>query len=321
MAWQQTSASAFCAGIETRGARRGPEMDDRGPHAAKDPAVAGCHVSALEQMRAESFAGARRQAHDDVALEEDSDEQERSDRRSGKRGDRPPVDALRSRLARHHDGQGLRVETGEERSKEILVPAEDEGKYEGGDHSGKRNRQNDAKECSPDRAAVDERCLLQLGRDSVELVAHHPDDDREDHQTVEKNKAGSRVEQRQLLVENKERQREHHGRQDELGDKEEGNVLVPPGSEFIIEAAEAVSCERTDHDRYRRRANRADDAVDELLEEFLAYVRCLEDSVGRKSERLPTLPAWREIDPGDEMALRNVSSKFYRGREGPVDRK
>ena len=47
-------------------------------------------------------------------------------------------------------------------------------------------------------------------------------------QRVEQDQPDGRVEQRQLLVENEERQRQHDRRQDQLRQEEEGDVLVLP---------------------------------------------------------------------------------------------
>ena len=93
---------------------------------------------------------------------------------------------------------------------------------------GQRDRQDDAEEGAPDRTAVDEGGLLELDRDRVELVAHDPDDDRQHHQRVEQDQADARVEQRELLVEHEERQREDDRRQDQLRQEEERDVLVAP---------------------------------------------------------------------------------------------
>ena len=174
------------------------------------------------------------------------------------RGHRPPIDALRAGLARDHDRQGLRVEAGQQRSEEIFVPAQDERQDERRDHARQRDRQDDAEEGAPDRAAVDQRRLLHLGRDCVELVAHDPDDDRQHHQRVDQDQADPRVEQRQLLVEDEERHRQHHRRQDQLRQEEEGNVLVAPRPELVVEPAEPIGGERADHDREapRRRPSR-----------------------------------------------------------------
>ena len=67
-----------------------------------------------------------------------------------------------------------------------------------------------------DREAVDQRRFVELDGDRVELVAHDPDDDRQHRQRVEQDQPDLGVEQRQLLVEDEERQREHDRRQDEL---------------------------------------------------------------------------------------------------------
>ena len=103
---------------------------------------------------------------------------------------------------------------------------------------------------------VDERRLVELHRDGVELVAHDPDHDRQHRQRVEQDQADPRVEQRQLLVEDEERQREDDGRQDQLRQEEERDVLVPHPEEFVPEAAEAIGGERADDDRQRARRRR-----------------------------------------------------------------
>src|SRR4029077_17086894 len=35
--------------------------------------------------------------------------------------------------------------------------------------------------------------------------------------------------------------------------------------------------------------------------------------------RLPSFPGRHEVNPRNEMALRNVAPEFHRGRQGPVD--
>ena len=226
----------------------------------------------------------------------------------------------RARLARHHDRQGLRVKSGQERGEEIFVPAENERQDEGRDHARQRDRKDDAEERAPGRAAVHQRRLLHLRRDCVKLVAHHPDDDRQDHERVDEDESDAGVEQRQLLVENEKRQREDDRRQNELRDEEEREVLVAPRAELVIETAEPVGGERADDNREGGGADRADDAVDELLQEFIPHVRGRKDRVGGKPERLPSFPGRREIDPWDEVALDDVAPELHRCGECPVDR-
>jgi len=188
-----------------------------------------------------AFACARGQAADDVALEQDSDDHERGDRRGRQRRHRPPVDALRAGLARHHDGQGLRVRAREQCGEEVLVPAQYQREDEGRHHSRHGERQHDPEEGAPDRQAIHEGGFIEFDRDRVELIAHDPDDDRKRRQGVEQDQPQSRVEQRQRLVEDQERQGQHDGRQDQLRHEEEQDIVVAHPSEPKSEAAQPVS--------------------------------------------------------------------------------
>ena len=162
---------------------------------------------------------------------------------------------------------------------------------------------------------------LELDRDRVELVAHDPDDDRQHHQRVEQDQADARVEQRQLLVEHEERHRQDDRRQDQLREEEERDVVVAHRPELVAEAAEPVGGERAE------RRPRAIEAPSEAMmlfvkrfEELVAHRRGLEDRVRRQAERAPALPVRAEVDPRDEMALRDVDRRLERGRDRPVDR-
>ncbi len=165
--------------------------------------------------------------------------------------------------------QRVRVRRGEQRCEEILVPAQDQREDEGRDHAGKHQRHDDAAEGAPDGKTVDKRRLLQLDRNGGELVAHDPDDDRQHHQRINRDQAAERVQQRQLLVEHEERQREHDRRHDELRQEEEGNVGVPHMAELVGEAAEPIG-------RERARNTASAEAVTEMI--ALLNSRCMNSS-------------------------------------------
>ena len=125
---------------------------------------------------------------------------------------------------------------------------------------------------------------------------------------------------RQFLVEHEERQGEHDGRQDQLRQEEERDVLVAPGPEPVLEPRQAIGRERAHDDGEQRPAERCNDAVAEALKELVANSRNSADRVGRQAERAPAFPIRMEVVPRHEMALGNVDGRLKRGRDGPIDR-
>ena len=109
-------------------------------------------------------------------------------------------------------------------AKKYSFQVSDQREDEGRDHTGQRDRHDDAEEGAPRRQPVDQRRLVELDRDRVELVPHDPDDDRQHRQRVDQDQAERRVEEGELAVENEEGKGEDDRRQDQLRDEEEEDV-------------------------------------------------------------------------------------------------
>jgi hypothetical protein len=129
-------------------------------------------------------------------------------------------------------------------------------------------RKDDTKEGAPGAETIDLRRLVELGGDRVELILHDPDDDGQNREGVDEDKAERAVEEGKLAVEDEEGEREDDGRQDELRQEEEGDVLVAHPEELVLKARETVAGERADDDGKERRAQRRDDRVDEPADEL-----------------------------------------------------
>src|SRR3954447_21992752 len=94
-----------------------------------------CSQTASTSQR-QLFHRSGRQSLDDVTFEENPDDGEGRDRGRGQRCHRPPVDALRSCLAGYHHRKRRGVRAGQQRSKEIFIPAKHDRKDERGDETG-----------------------------------------------------------------------------------------------------------------------------------------------------------------------------------------
>src|SRR6185437_3518524 len=117
-------------------------------------------------------------AGDDLALDDDGEDENRQHDDERRRRQRSPGKLLEGEHVVDGDRQGARLAAGEDDTENEVVPGEDEGEDRGDDDAGARQRQGDAAEGLPQRAAVDERRFLDVGRQGLEEADHDPGDDR-----------------------------------------------------------------------------------------------------------------------------------------------
>ena len=90
----------------------------------------------------------------------------------------------------HGDRHGARLDAGEQKREEELVPGEDQAEHGGRGKAGDDLRQADLEEHPDLRRAVDARRVLDVERQLVEEALHHPDGEGQVEGGVEQDDAG-----------------------------------------------------------------------------------------------------------------------------------
>src|SRR5574341_235437 len=156
-----------------------------------------------------SLEGPQGQAPDDMLLDEQGQDQDRQRDDGGRCREATPVDLLIGKEIVHRDGQGARLETGDDRSEEKVVPGEDEAEDGGGHDARLHQRQGHPQEGREVGTPVDSGRLEQLPRHVLEKADHHPQDEGQRHDQVGQDQRRVGVDHLQLGEEDEPRSEEH----------------------------------------------------------------------------------------------------------------
>src|SRR5574341_2111516 len=156
-----------------------------------------------------SLEGPQGQAPDDMLLDEQGQDQDRQRDDGGRCREATPVDLLIGKEIVHRDGQGARLETGDDQSEEKGVPGEDGGEGGGGHDARLHQRQGHPQEGREVGTPVDSGRLEQLPRHVLEKADHHPQDEGQRHDQVGQDQRRVGVDHLQLGEEDEPRSEEH----------------------------------------------------------------------------------------------------------------
>ena len=148
---------------------------------------------------------------------------------------------------------------GQHQREQELVPCRDEDEDAGRDDSAHRERDHDAGEHADFAASVDDRRFAQLRCDLAEEAAQQPDRERQIERREDDDQHVIGVELAELgrdeIERNDDRHARHHPRH------QDGQQESAPRREM----RQRIGRKRRDRDDERRRADRDDDAVDEVV--------------------------------------------------------